>query len=63
MPIIKLIKNSNDKVINLIDEYWKRIYDRIGTFLLFNLTKNTNKQVIDLIIKHDDVYNNKKFYI
>ena len=63
MPIIKLIKNSNDKVINLIDEYWKRIYDRIGMFLLFNLTKNTNKRVIDLIIKNDDVYNNKKFYI
>jgi hypothetical protein len=32
-------------------------------FLLLNLTKNTNKRVIDLIIKHDDVYNNKKFYI
>jgi len=63
MPIIKLIKNSNDKVINLLDQYWNRIYDRIGTFLLFNLTKNPNKQVIDLIKNHDDVYNNKKFYI
>ena len=63
MPIIKLIKNSNDRAIDLIDEYWKKIFDRIDTFLLFNLTKNRNKRVINLIEKHMNVDNSKKFYV
>jgi hypothetical protein len=63
MPIIKLIKNPNDKAIDLIDKYWERIYHRLDTFLFFNLTKNKNKKVIDLIRKNMNVDNNKKFYI